>query len=417
MASRIYSFNKCIRRTIIQFLALFNDIQIERYEQDGTIKGRHLVPLKFVPKSKAYMWVTERGRDEEMLPMMIVTMTGIDFDPNRLTNRHEDIRVSTDYSSLTSVYSSNAIPYNISFSLQIFALHNIDIDQIYEQILPYFTPQAYIIINIPEMDMSFEAKVVLNSCSPMMTDDTTEEEARVIKWETQFQVQMYLFKPTFTSDIIGPTIGTPPFDTSTSAAEFIDKGDWTIGVSYSAGDYVLDDGTYYVALVDNISSDATEPGLTSASVWTSGAEYYNDSVVLHDTTYYVSSASHIADETNEPPLPPWTELSGPPITTIWQELALPPAPSGWSSEDGWTDGWALTAGASTWVPVSASKGGAVFRFYVDRSKFLQRDTLLDDTNVWTDTTETLAIQPLALIPETVDTEAKILLDMELFEAD
>ena len=182
----------------------------------------------------------------------------------------------------------------------------------------------------------------------MMTDDTTEEEARVIKWETQFQVQMYLFKPTFTSDLIGPTIGTPPFDTSASAAEFIDKGDWTIGVSYSAGDYVLDDGTYYVALVDNISSDVTEPGLTSASVWTSGAEYYNDSVVLHDTTYYVSSASHIADETNEPPLPPWTELSGPPITTIWQELALPPAPSGWSSEDGWTDGldsWSRNLGS------------------------------------------------------------------------
>ena len=36
-----FSLSIMIRRTIIQFL-LFNDIQIERYEQDGTIKGHIL---------------------------------------------------------------------------------------------------------------------------------------------------------------------------------------------------------------------------------------------------------------------------------------------------------------------------------------------------------------------------------------
>jgi hypothetical protein len=212
--ARQYYFNKCIRRTVINFLALFNDIMIERYEQDGTVRGQYLVPLKFVPKSKAYMWATDKGLSEQMLPMMAVTMTGLDFDVNRMTNRHENIRLETNHAQLTAVYASNAVPYNISFALQIFALHNVDVDQIYEQILPWFNPHAFFIVNIPEMNLNFEVKVVLNSCSPLMTDDTTEEEARVIKWETQFQCQTYLFKPTSTAHLIGQL----PFDPSPSAS-------------------------------------------------------------------------------------------------------------------------------------------------------------------------------------------------------
>jgi hypothetical protein len=335
---------------------MFNEIQIERYEQDGTINGYYLVPLKFVPKSKAYMWVTEKGRDEQILPMMIVTMTGIDFDNTRMTSRHEDIRVSTDYSALQATYASSAIPYNISFSLQIYALHNVDIDQIYEQILPFFMPHAYIIINIPDMNLNFEAKVVLNSCSPMMTDDVTEEEARTIKWETQFQVQTYLFKPVQTVDIIGRL----PFDISPSAALFENKGDWASGISYHAGDYILNDGVYYVCIADHVSSLLNEP----------------------------------------------------PNTTYWDILVSPPAPSAWSNNH-WTDGWTVTAGQSIWTPVSASHGGIITRFYTDEDTFNTRDVSASD-NLWTDTAETLAIQPIALTG--IDEDAKILLDMELFNA-
>lgn len=300
--ARAYFFNRCIRRTIIQFLDIFNNIQIERYEQDGTVRGRYLVPLKFVPKSKAYMWVTEKGRDEEMLPMMAVSMTGIDFDINRMTSRQEDIRLATNYSTLLALYSSNAIPYNISFSLQIFALHSVDIDQIYEQILPYFTPHAFFIVNIPEMHLDFEVKVVLNSCSPLMTDDVTEAEARVIKWETQFQVQTYLFKPTSTIGIIGNL----PFDPSPSAS--------------------------------------------------------------------------------------------------------PAPPSAWSYEDGWTDGYVVTAGQSSWIPTSASSGGVLVKLYTDPDAWAAKDAV--DDGDYSDTAETLSIQPIGLVY--VDGDAKILLDMELF---
>ncbi len=405
-----YYYYKCIRKTIIQFLALFNGIEIERYEQDGTVRGRYMVPLKFAPKSKAYMWVTDLGRDEEMLPMMTVTMTGIDFDINRLTNRNEKIRVDTDYSNLTATYASNAIPYNISFSLQIYALHMVDIDQIYEQILPYFTPYAFFIVNIPEIGLTFEVKVILNSCSPMMTDDATEEEARVIKWETQFQCQMFLFKPTSTVGIIGKL----PFDTSPSAAMLTNEGTWTSGASYDVNDVVYDEGTYYVAVSANTSSDINEPGLTSAGDWTPGTEYSPDDVVLNNGTYYVAISANVADGTNEPPNSEyWTPLSEEPDYGIWQEIELPPAPSAWTN-DGWTGSWDSTTGTYTYG-TSASKGGIITRFYMNPAGWTSRDVPPSAVDLDTRPAETLAIQPVMLLPE-VDEEAKILLDYEIFGA-
>ena len=261
MYGKTHFFYKTIRKTIIQFLDLFNGIEIERYEQNGTVRGHYMVPLKFVPKSKAYMWVTEKGRDEEMLPMMVVTHTGIDFDVNRMTNRHEKIRIASDNAALHATYANMAAPYNMSFSLQIFALHNVDIDQIYEQILPYFTPFAFFTVNIPEMGITFEVKVVLNSCSPMMTDDTTEEEARVIKWETQFQCQTFLFKPVTTVGLIGIVPFNPAASATPPPPSAWVNGKWT-------GEWAGTTGTY------SIATSASSGGIiiryyTSPSAWAS----------------------------------------------------------------------------------------------------------------------------------------------------
>lgn len=202
-----YFFHKSIRKTIIQFLDIFNDINIERYDVDGNIKGRYLVPIRYGPKAKAYLFVRDHNREEEMLPMMSVYISGIDFDPNRLTNKYQDI-LTSDTSTLTGTFAKNAIPYNISFTLSIWSLHMVDIDQIYEQILPYFAPHAFIRVRIPEVNIIFDVKVILNGCSPVMTDDVGESDARVIKWDTTFTVQTWLFKPSIQKPLIGSIGGT-----------------------------------------------------------------------------------------------------------------------------------------------------------------------------------------------------------------
>jgi len=200
---RQYYYYKIIRKTIIGFLDIFNDIQIGRYDINGVLLRQVVVPIRFGPKTKAYMFLKELGRNEEMLPMISVIMSGIDFDVNRMTNRQQAIKISTNDETMISTLAKNMVPYNFGFNLTIWALHMVDIDQIYEQILPYFTPHAFIKIHIPELDVYLEIKVVLQSCSPVMTDDTSEEEARVVKWDTSFICQGYLFTPSTELGAVG----------------------------------------------------------------------------------------------------------------------------------------------------------------------------------------------------------------------
>lgn len=249
-----YYFFKCIRKTIIQFLDMFNDINIERYDVNGVVKGKYRVPIRYGPKSKAYLFVREGGRNEEMLPMISVYLTGIDFDPARLTNKYQEILVNDTKTS--GIYAKNAMPYNIGFTVNIWALHMVDIDQIYEQILPYFGPHAFIRVKIPEMDMTYDVKVILNGCSPVMTDDTSEEEARVIKWDTNFTCQTWLFKPQLVET---PHIGSIGTNVGGTEGQIITPA-WLLGKEYKVGDVVYYLGGFYMCEQDHTASNDKLPG-------------------------------------------------------------------------------------------------------------------------------------------------------------
>ena len=193
--ARQFFYYSVIRKIIIGFMDIFNDIVIARYNTSGVKLKEVIVPINIGPKSKSYQYLKEQGRNEEMLPMISVIMSGIDFDVTRMTNRHQSIKIANDDVTKKQTLAKNMVPYNFGFNLTIWALHMVDIDQIYEQILPYFTPHAFIKIHIPELGMYLEIKVVLTSCSPIMTDQESEEEARVLKWDNAFVCQGYLFTP------------------------------------------------------------------------------------------------------------------------------------------------------------------------------------------------------------------------------
>jgi len=190
-----YYYYKALRKTIIQFLDIFNDIYVARYDADGVLIKTFKVPLKFAPKEKVYYYIFENNKREEMLPIMAVDIASIDFAEDRLVNKHKRISVSKD--TTTSLMSSylTPIPYNITFNLNIWSLYIIDIDQIYEQILPFFTPYIFIRVYIPELDSTFDIKVILQGSSSESTLEMGEEDERIIKWNSSFVVQTYLFKP------------------------------------------------------------------------------------------------------------------------------------------------------------------------------------------------------------------------------
>lgn len=189
-----YYYHNILRKNIIQFLDLFNNIKIIRYNKDGTRRSRIKVPLKYGPKEKVWYWLHER-KNEEILPIMSASMTALEFDSARVGNKLNNIIKSVTPSASRLERFPNPTPYNISFSINVWSLHMVDIDQILEQILPYFAPEVMMRVKIPELDASVDTKVVFLSCSPDVNDVMADDEVRVLKWNIDFLVHAWLFKP------------------------------------------------------------------------------------------------------------------------------------------------------------------------------------------------------------------------------
>jgi hypothetical protein len=96
----------------------------------------------------------------------------------------------------------NPVPYNLGFTVYLWTKYMSDIDQILEQSLAYFAPHIFIRITIPEVDFSFDVKVVFTGASPDMQTDMSEEERRVIRYTMDFSVHTYLFRPVEDSGVI-----------------------------------------------------------------------------------------------------------------------------------------------------------------------------------------------------------------------
>lgn len=191
---KTYYYYQAFRKTISQFLDLFNDIQVKRFDRNGKFLKFVKVPLKYSPKEKIWYWLNER-KDDEQLPMMSVQLTSVEYSLERQTNKHRYIidTVSPSAGALRSYL--NPVPYDIQFSLNIWSLYMHDIDQILEQILPFFQPFVYMRVAIPELFSTYEAKVLFGSASPDFESEFADEGWRVLKYTLDFTVQTYLFKP------------------------------------------------------------------------------------------------------------------------------------------------------------------------------------------------------------------------------
>jgi len=227
-----YFYYKALRKTITGFLDAFNDIQIIRYEADGTTFSKYVeVPIKLAGKEKIWYWLHER-KDDEVLPIITSWITSIDYATERKVNGLTDVCQTSTPSDNSLTKFINPVPYNITFTLNIWALYMSDVDQIIEQILPYFDPFIFINVKIPELNSTFEVKIVFQSCTPETTNEMPDEEYRVINYSMDFQVQTYMFKPITSTGTIGKIIT----QYSTSESSFIgNMGSGTVSAAPPSG--------------------------------------------------------------------------------------------------------------------------------------------------------------------------------------
>lgn len=193
---QFYSFNT-IRKTTIQFLDIFNNIKIAKYNKNKEIVNYVRVPIKYGPKQKFYSWIYQRSH-EKIFPIIGIHLTSVDPTFNE-QGVNKNIKLLTENNNH---YINNLIPCRFTYDLSIAALYNTEIDQILEQIIPFFTPYVSTRVNIPELDIYFDCKNILNSVSPEIDADISEDNYRIINWTLSFDVKSYVLKPIYDTEII-----------------------------------------------------------------------------------------------------------------------------------------------------------------------------------------------------------------------
>ena len=216
-------YHESLRKVVVAFGTIFNNIIIHRTDADGSVLQRLKVPLSYSPKEKFLVRLEQQPNldQREMaisLPRMGFEISGISYDPSRKLQRVGRLKKTHATDTGTQYFQYNPVPYNISFNLYSFTATAEGGLQIIEQILPYFQPDYTVTINaIPEMGIKRDVPITLNSVNYEDTYDVAFTTRRAVNYTLGFTAKTYLYGPLHSSKVIKETQTDMFVDTASGA--------------------------------------------------------------------------------------------------------------------------------------------------------------------------------------------------------
>ncbi len=193
----------------IAFGQLFNNIQIKRKDSSGSTIQSIRVPLAYAPKEK---FLTRLDQQPDLdnrefaitLPRMSFEIQTIEYDAGRKLNRLQKFKkVKTSAEGKVLDFNYMPVPYNISYSLNVFTATAEGGLQIIEQILPYFQPDYTVTVNaIPNLDIKRDVPIVLNSVNYEDSYNGDYTTRRAVIYTLTFTAKTYLFGPAQTQKVV-----------------------------------------------------------------------------------------------------------------------------------------------------------------------------------------------------------------------
>ena len=204
-----YFYHEILRKTVVAFGTLFNDIHIQKENKAGATISDLKVPLAYGPRSK-FLAKLEQQQDLNKptaisLPRMSFEMSSLAYDGSRKTSITKSFKAVDNGGNVKKVFLP--VPYNVGFELNIMCKLNDDALQIIEQILPFFQPQFSMTVDlIPEMNEKRDIPIILESID--FTDDYEGDYStrRYIYYTLRFSVKTYMYGPVAANDIIRKSI-------------------------------------------------------------------------------------------------------------------------------------------------------------------------------------------------------------------
>jgi len=191
-------YHETIRKYVAVFGTLFNDINIQRRNSAGAIVEQIKVPISYEARDKLILRTRAGVADGSVaatLPRMGFVMNGIAYDGTRKLNTMGQVYAANTAAGTSSLMKQfNPVPYNFDFSLTAMVDSSEDGAQIFEQIVPFFTPEFTVSVSlIPSMNLKPDISIVLNGTS---VEDSYEGELTVrreIIWGFTFQMKGYIY--------------------------------------------------------------------------------------------------------------------------------------------------------------------------------------------------------------------------------
>lgn len=198
-----------LRKYIIVFGTVFNDIYINRLSNAGEVLQTLKVPLTYGPKDKVLSRLEQSPKLDNqvgiILPRISFEMTTMEYDPTRKLNTLNKLtKQSTTAGTDDEVkYQYQPVPYDMQFEMNILVKNAEDGTRIVEQIVPYFTPDFTVSVNlVPEVDGPRDIPIILNSITSQDEYEGSFEQRRALIWTLSFTMKGYLYGPTKKSKLI-----------------------------------------------------------------------------------------------------------------------------------------------------------------------------------------------------------------------
>ena len=214
-------YHETIRKVVIGFGTLFNDIHITRKDSSGNVQQSMKVPLAFGPKQKFLVRLREDPNIAKSvaitLPRIGFEIGAISYDPARKLNKIQKVKkAGTSGNKVDTQYMP--VPYNIDFELYAMSKNSDDALQIVEQILPYFQPEYTITINdIVQMSNKRDVPIILTGISYEDNYEGDFTERRAIIYTLSFTAKAYLYGPVISGQVV-TKVQVDQFADSSSAA-------------------------------------------------------------------------------------------------------------------------------------------------------------------------------------------------------
>ena len=202
-------YHETIRNVIVAFGTMFNNIQIVRKNNSGTVIQTMKVPLAYGPKQK---FLTRLDQDPSLssataitLPRLGFEIGNLSYDPIRKMNRVQKFKKVKGSSSNSNKLDTQymPVPYNMSITLYAMAKNSDDALQIVEQILPFFQPDYTLTINdMSDMGIKKDVPIILNSVDYEDSYQGDFVARRAIIYTMSFSTKFFLYGPVTSSKVI-----------------------------------------------------------------------------------------------------------------------------------------------------------------------------------------------------------------------